>query len=221
LTDLRGKARRRKEKLLMKEESILFECGALTLEGILNGGDGEKGVVVTHPHPLYGGDMHNTVVSTVVGAYSDAGYATLRFNFRGVGRSEGRYDDGRGEQDDVKGALDYLAGLGKENLGLAGYSFGAWVIGRGLSRYETVDHVVMVSPPIAFMDFSFLGRHDRIKLVVSGSQDDIAPPTEIRKMIGQWNPDASFRIIEGADHFYRGYETKLSGTIKGFLMQKP
>jgi len=205
----------------MKEESVLFRSGDLTLEGFLNRREEEKSVVVTHPHPLYGGDMHNTVVSTVARAYSDAGYATLRFNFRGVGRSEGRYDDGTGEQDDVKGALDYLAGLGNETLGLAGYSFGAWVIARGLSRYDTVDHVVMVSPPVAFMDFSFLGRHDRIKLVISGSHDDIAPTTEIRKMIGQWNPDASFRNIEGADHFYRGYETKLSRTIKGFLMQKP
>jgi len=205
----------------MKEESILFRSADLDLEGLLNQNEGGAGVVVAHPHPLYGGDMHNTVVSTVVRAYSDAGYATLRFNFRGVGRSEGRYDDGTGEQNDVKGALDYLAGLGKETLGLAGYSFGAWVIARGLSRYETVDHVVMVSPPVAFMDFSFLGRHDRIKLIVSGSHDDIAPTTEIRKKIGQWNPDASFRVIEGADHFYRGYETKLSGLIRGFLMQKP
>ncbi len=205
----------------MSEESILFRSGDLTLEGLLNRREGEKGVVVTHPHPLYGGDMHNTVVSTVVRAYHDAGYATLRFNFRSVGRSEGRHDDGRGEQDDVKGALDYLAGLGKETLGLVGYSFGSWVIAMGLPRFEPLDHVIMVSPPVAFMDFSFLGESESIRLVVSGSHDDIAPTTEIRKMIGQWNPDASFRVIEGADHFYRGYETKLSGLVRGFLMQKP
>jgi hypothetical protein len=205
----------------MKEENIYFKSGDLALEGLLNRGDGEKGVVVTHPHPLYGGDMHNTVVSTVVQAYSDAGYGTLRFNFRGVGGSEGHYDDGRGEQDDVQGALDYLIRLGKKTPSLAGYSFGAWVIAMGLPQYQGVDHLVMVAPPVAFMEFSFLQESDRIGLVVSGSRDDIAPPPEIRKMIGQWNPDASFRIIEGADHSYRGYETKLSGIIRGFLMQKP
>jgi uncharacterized protein len=203
----------------MPEEKIHFKSGGLVLEGLLNHREGKKSVVATHPHPLYGGDMHSTVVSAVIVAYSDAGYTTLRFNFRGVGRSEGHWDDGRGEQDDVKGALDYLAGLGMENPGMAGYSFGAWVAAMGLPQYQGVDHLVMVSPPVALMDFSFLQKNDRIGLVVSGSCDEIAPPPQIRKMMRHWNPDASFRIIEGADHFYRGYETRLSGLIRGFLMR--
>ena len=203
----------------MSEEKIDFKSGDLTLEGLLHRGEGEKGVVVTHPHPLYGGEMRNNVVATIVGAYHDAGYGTLRFNFRGVGRSEGRYDDGRGEMDDVKGALDYLSDSGKKNVALAGYSFGAWVIAKGLTRYERVDHVTMVSPPVAFMNFSFLGKQERIRLVVSGSRDDIAPPAEIQRMIVQENPEALFMTIEGADHFYMGYEAKLSGVIRGFLMQ--
>ncbi|RLJ02607.1 MAG: alpha/beta hydrolase, partial [Candidatus Aenigmatarchaeota archaeon] len=111
----------------MKEEKVFFQAGDVKIEGMLYNAPGEKGAVVTHPHPLYGGDMHNNVVETVVQAYREKGYATLRFNFRGVGRSTGSYDEGIGEQEDVRAALAYLTGTGKTSIDLAGYSFGAWV----------------------------------------------------------------------------------------------
>jgi len=204
----------------MTEEKIHFQSGNLVLEGLLARAEGSRGVVVTHPHPLYGGDMRNNVVATIAQAYQDAGYMTLRFNFRGVGASEGSYDDGNGEQEDIKAALDRLVSLGCNDMDLAGYSFGAWVNAMGQARYPEVRRLNMVSPPVAFMDFSPLGVTPKIGMIVSGSLDDIAPPAVIREMIDTWNPDAEFRVIAGADHFYGGYEGDLFRVIRGFLRQE-
>ena len=96
----------------MTEKSVVFESGELKLEGLLDRAEGDAGVVITHPHPQYGGTMHNNVVESLVKAYQKAGYTTLRFNFRGMGRSEGHYDEGVGEQADVRGAVAYLKNLG-------------------------------------------------------------------------------------------------------------
>src|SRR4030042_1538427 len=133
----------------MTEKRVSFgEADGLKLEGLLEELPGGKGVVITHPHPLYGGTMHNNVVKAVAAAYQDKGYSTLRFNFRGVEKSEGDFDNGVGEQEDIKAALEYLSHLDKKQLDLAGYSFGAWVIALGLEKYERVKRVVMVSPPV-------------------------------------------------------------------------
>lgn len=202
---------------LMTEERVCFKSGDLVLEGLLSRADGNRGVVVSHPHPLYGGDMRNSVAAIIDRAYHDAGYTTLRFNFRGVGASEGKYDNGRGEQKDVKAALDHLGSLGCSEVDLAGYSFGAWVNAMGSDQYPQVRCLTMVSPPVAFLDFSALKYTPKIRIVVSGSRDDIAPVAMIREMVNTWNPEAEFRIIEGADHFYGGYEEELGRVIKEFL----
>ena len=109
---------------MINEERVFFESGGLTIEGLYAPGEGSKGVVVTHPHSQMGGSMANNVVDALVAAFHDHGYATLRFNFRGVGRSEGRFDDGVGEQDDVTGAIAFLKEKGLSDITLAGYSFG-------------------------------------------------------------------------------------------------
>ena len=140
----------------MAEKSIVFESGGLKLEGLLGRAKDGPGVVVTHPHPQYGGTMHNNIVESLVKAYGKAGYNTLRFNFRGVGRSEGHYDEGVGEQEDVRAAVGYLRDPGMTSVDLAGYSFGAWVNALGIQNLDNVDRMVMVSPPVNFMDFSFL-----------------------------------------------------------------
>ncbi|MEJ2024042.1 MAG: alpha/beta hydrolase, partial [Deltaproteobacteria bacterium] len=115
----------------MTAEKIDFRSGDLVLEGLLTRADGSRGVVVTHPHPLYGGNMQNNVVRAITRAYREAGYTTLRFNFRGVGASQGGFDNGRGEQKDVEAALQYRLSLGCDWLDLAGYSFGSWVNAMG------------------------------------------------------------------------------------------
>ena len=108
------------------EEKISFLSDGYEIEGLLEKSSLQKGVVITHPHPLYGGDMHNNVVVAMARVYRQKGYTTLRFNFRGVGNSQGSYGDGVGEQEDVRAAISYLAGLSTLKIDLAGYSFGAW-----------------------------------------------------------------------------------------------
>ncbi len=136
------------------EETVFFASGPLRLEGRLYRASGPDAVVVTHPHPLYGGEMDNPVVTTLAGVYQRLGYSTLRFNFRGAGRSEGDYGDGIGEQDDVRAAAAYLSGLGKTVTDLAGYSFGAWVNLRLNPPLATVRRQVLVAPPVLFLDFA-------------------------------------------------------------------
>ncbi len=201
----------------MKEEAIVFQSQGFTIEGLFENAPGEKGVVVTHPHPLYGGDMHNNIVESVVKAYREEGYSTLRFDFRGAGQSDGNYDEGVGEQEDVRAALAYLDEFGKSSIDLAGYSFGAWVNALGLKGFEHVNRTVMVSPPVNFIDFSFLEYDSRIRLVISGSDDDIGPPGLIQDMIKKWNPEAQFHIIQGADHFYWGKTGEIERIIRAFL----
>ena len=201
----------------MKEERVFIQAGKMKIEGLLDSAPGEQAVIVTHPHPLYGGNMNNSVVTAVLEAYRSRGYTTLRFNFRGVGQSEGNYDEGIGEQADVRAGLLYLNGLGKSSIDLAGYSFGAWVNAMGLESFEHTRRMIMVSPPVNFIDFSFLGYSSKIQLVIAGSEDDIAPPGMIKGMIHAWNPEVHFNIIQGADHFYAGKTDEIVRIIQNFL----
>ena len=203
----------------MAEKEVFFDSGALKIEGLLDEFPGDKGVVVTHPHPLYGGDMYNNVVEAVCQAYTEKGYTCLRFNFRGVGLSEGEYDNGVGEQDDVMAALEYVSALGKNEIDLAGYSFGAWVNAQGLEKYHHVKRMIMVSPPVNMIDFSFLSYNPKIKLVISGSHDEIAGTQGIKEGLPIWNPGAGLKIIDGADHFYGGRTGELKRLIVEFLDQ--
>ena len=201
----------------MAEEPVFFLSGTLQIQGLLQTKPGPKGVVITHPHPLYGGSMHNNVVESLVHTYQQAGYATLRFNFRGVGRSQGKYDDGQGEQEDVKAALHYLTEQGKNVLDLAGYSFGAWVNALARPERNTVQRMVMVSPPVAFLDFGPPQSIPQLRLVVAGSRDEIAPPELIKTILPNWNSSAWLEIIEGADHFYGTYTGKLESILTDYL----
>ena len=202
----------------MAEKRIFIRSDIdVTLEALLSEAAGKDAILVAHPHPLYGGDMYNNVVEAVVRAYFDMGYTTLRFNFRGVGRSSGSFDNGIGERKDIKAVFDYLMDMGKERIAVAGYSFGAWVVALSLGDLIYTDHVVLVSPPVSMVDFSFLAGDPRIKLVITGSYDYIAPPDLLERMLNLWNPKAVFRIIEGADHFYWGHSGEIEAIVKEFL----
>ena len=201
-------------------ESVALVSGELRLEGLLDRGSESQGVVITHPHPLYGGDMYNYVVETIASAYREKGYTTLRFNFRGVGASEGHFDNGAGERSDTLAALDHMAGLGLANMDLAGYSFGAWVCGMAAQEDPAprgVQRLVMVSPPAGSVDPASAKRIDSLKLVVTGSMDDIAPEGRIREILPKWNPDARLEVIDGADHFYSGHIDRLLTTLSANL----
>ena len=191
------------------EERIEFSAETNAIEGLLQKSSHANGVVITHPHPLYGGNMHNNVVMAISQAYQKDGYTTLRFNFRGVGGSQGSHADGVGEQEDVRAAMAYLTGLGIRQIDLAGYSFGAWVNGNLSCAGDGIANMVMVSPPVAFIDFGTVSTLDCLKLIITGSRDDIAPAEMIRQSYSQWNAGVHFEVIDGADHFYGGYENKL------------
>jgi alpha/beta superfamily hydrolase len=179
---------------MMKEEKIVFPSGSLHLEGYYAPSGSGRGVVVTHPHPLMGGSLENNVVETLVKTFFHQGYATLRFNFRGVGRSEGRYDEGLGEQQDVLAASDILQQKGVREIFLAGYSFGAWVNAQVLRRRPSLSGGVLVSPPIDLMDFDFSGLAGRIRLILAGDQ-------------------APVKLLPGADHFHFGREKELAAGL--------
>ncbi len=199
------------------ETSIVFISGGYEIEGHLAQSSQPRAVVITHPHPLYGGDMYNNVVDTVSHAYQKNGYTTLKFNFRGVGGSQGSYSDGVGEQEDVRAAVSYLAHIGARQIDLVGYSFGAWVNALSVKNGLRVANMIMVSPPVAFIDFKSISELGDLKLIVTGSRDDIAPADMVEKLYPAWNPNAKFEVISGTDHFYGGYQDKLEAVLANFL----
>ena len=187
------------------ERKVYFASRCGDLEGLFYTGVIEQGVVITHPHPQYGGDMYSPVVEAIAAAYRKLGFTTLRFNFRGAGNSAGHYDQGIGERADVEAAVSFLCDRGLKTVHLSGYSFGAWVNAMALQCGLAVDGMTMVAPPVAFIEFEERLRLRPLSAVVAGSRDEIAPPALIRPLMGQWNPDARIDIIDGADHFFFGF----------------
>ncbi len=192
-----------------KEKSRFYISDGLKIEALQENQSARRGIVIAHPHPQYGGDMYNPVVDTIRKVYRDKGYTTFRFNFRGTGKSEGRYDGGGGEQADVCSAVEMLRADGLEEIDLAGYSFGAWVNARAVVSGLDIHKMVMISPPVAMIDFKDIGALACLDRVITGGKDDIAPPGLIRKIVGRWNPFAPLNVIESADHFYSGCLTEL------------
>jgi uncharacterized protein len=194
----------------MKEENITFPVGSLQLEGYYAPAGSGRGVVVTHPHPLMGGSLENNVVETLVKTFFHQGYATLRFNFRGVGRSEGCYDEGLGEQEDLLAAIGVLQQKGVREILLAGYSFGAWVNVQVMRRRSSLSGV-LVSPPIDLMEFDFSDLAGRIRLILVGDRDPYCTIPRLLKMAGRIQ--APVKLLPGADHFYSGREKELSAGL--------
>jgi uncharacterized protein len=196
------------------EEKVSISAD-IELEGLFRPNNTDKGIIITHPHPLYGGDMHNPVVKTIAIALSKLGYATLRFNFRGVGSSQGSYDNGEGEQQDLLSAVAFLKDRDIQTTILAGYSFGTWVNAKASGVLEDLKQTIMVSPPVGTMDFSDIHALPSLTNVVTGSVDDVAPPDLIQKRLPDWNKNARLDIIQGADHFYMGHLSSLESVLSG------
>ncbi len=203
----------------MPASRVVFRSEGYGIEGRLAIG-GERAVVVTHPHPLYGGDMDNDVVTAITEAFAQAGYTTLRFNFRGIGRSEGRYSEGLGEQEDVCAAVDHLRGCGYADVELSGYSFGTWVNALCAGSRLPDIPMTMVAPPAAFMDFGAVSDLPGLKAVLTGSRDDIAPPDMLKRLTALWNPEARLEILSGADHFFFGYREALISLLVGLIRDR-
>ena len=198
-----------------KEISIQIDTQETMLEGRLVSPVRERAAVITHPHPQYGGNMDNAVVEIISRAYQARGWSTLRFNFRGTGNSQGVFDHGHGEKDDVNAAIAYLLDAGAGEIELAGYSFGAWIISRWAQ--DNTDHpytIRLVSPPVAFMDYQGIHRISGLKQVITGDRDDIAPAVMVEDQINKWQPGADFCIIRNADHFFHGQSRLLQTALE-------
>jgi hypothetical protein len=165
---------------------------------------------------LFGGSMDNNVVWTAHRAFQDRGWAALRFNFRGVGRSTGAYGGGLEEVEDVAAAWKFLQGRTPGPHLLVGYSFGAWVAARALLQGLAAQGAVLISPPVAFMEMSWLPQVPRLKLIIAGDRDDIGPVLDLQRMMAGVEPPVAIVVIPGADHFYGGREEKLFTALRDY-----
>ncbi len=198
------------------EEQVSIPGEEVILEGVLVPGTAPGGVVITHPHPLFGGSMANNVVWTASRAFEARGMAALRFNFRGVGRSTGTYGGGREEAEDVAAALEFLKSRTVGPYFVVGYSFGAFVAGRALLDGLEVDGAIFIAPPIAFMDLSFLPQVPKLVLIAVGDRDDLCPLKSLEALMADRQTKPAISVIQGADHFFGGAEEQLFRILRDF-----
>jgi alpha/beta superfamily hydrolase len=182
--------------------------------------------LVLHPHPLHGGTMNNKVAYNLYHSFVRNGFSVLRFNFRGVGRSQGTFDDGIGELSDAASALDWLQlqNPSASSFWIGGFSFGSWIGMQLLMRRPEVEGFIAVSPPAKGYDFSFLSPCPAEGLVVQGDQDSIVDVNDttvlVNRLQAQKNSGIDYRIVEGADHFYRTTMEQLVGHIDDYLQSR-
>jgi hypothetical protein len=205
-------------------DRVSLRAGALVLEGLVERPDGAAawgGAAFCHPHPLYGGDMHNNVVARVTPAMVVSGLVVLRFNFRGVGRSQGAYAGGEGEQEDLRAALAHLVdtqGMTGKPLFVVGYSFGATVAARAARANPTdVAALVCIALPVGFGDFHDLQRCTLRKLFLAGSEDHICPPPRLRELVGALPGPKALVALDATDHIFHSREAELAWHIVPFL----
>ncbi len=206
----------------MKQSHLRFPCGELSLEGVVHMPEGMgpfAAVVVCHPHPHFGGTMDNNVVVAVSEALCRESIIALRFNLRGVGASGGRLTEGIGEQEDVKAALSFIASMDKvsrNRVGLCGYSSGA-VLALSVARQdERVQALAAISPPL-FEEWESLQGYPRPKLFVWGSRDMFIPGERLEKISERLSSSREQEVIEGADHFWWGYEDRVAARVAAFF----
>lgn len=170
--------------------------------------------VVCHPHPQFGGTMHNKVVFRLGAALVDHGIPALRFNFRGIGRSTGEWDEGRGEAEDIRAALDALAArYPGAPLLLGGFSFGAWVglpVGCADPR---VSHLIGVGAPVSLLSADDLAGCAKPKLIVQGEQDEYGPRAPLEAWFARLPEPKRLIIVPGSDHFFTKYQSELAAAL--------
>ena len=179
--------------------------------------------IVLHPHPEFGGTMNNQIVYHLYYMFAERGFAVLRFNSRGVGRSQSVFDHGIGELSDAAAALDWLQALNRESRGcwIAGFSFGAWVGMQLLMRRPEVEGFISVAPPENLYDFSFLAPCPSSGLIIHGDKDRVAPPQSVQKLVDKLKTQKGItieqQIVPGANHFFEGKVDELVGKCSEYL----
>jgi len=207
----------------MKSTRVIFPSGELLLEGVLatpKGAGPFPAVIICHPHPLYGGDMDNNVVHSLSETLTQASFVSFRFNFRGVGGSQGKYDQGIGQQEDVEAAIAFIGAtkeVDSERIGLAGYSAGAGFAFPVGVKDARIKALAAVSPAFDMFDFGFLKDYHKPKLLVSGSKDKFTATSEFLGFCQTLPNPKECEIIEGADHFWSQYESRMAAKVTAFF----
>ena len=201
------------------EEAVRFVCGALTIEGraILRRDISRCGDHL-YLHPQYGGDMDNSVVIAATQALAERGFATLRFNFRGVGGSEGSYGGGRGEIDDARAAVAWLRERAPQaTICLGGYSFGSVVALLSGHDSAEVDRMFAIAPPVSMFDAAPIVGSRKAKLFVAGDRDAYCPWSALETLVERLAGENQLVCLAGADHFLFGHEGKVAEAVTRFV----
>ena len=176
--------------------------------------------LILHPHPLHGGTMNNRIAYTMYQSFQKLGFSVMRFNFRGVGRSQGKYDGGFGEISDAAAALDWMQMVNPNSGGLwiSGYSFGAFVGMQLLMRRPEISGWVSVAPPANHYDFGFLAPCPCGGLMLHGDSDELVPEPAVRKLVDklntQKNVQVDYRVYAGADHVFASHADEVALAIE-------
>ena len=207
----------------MRQSAVSFIAKGMTFEGIIALPDGEgpfPGVVMCHPHPLNGGNMDNNVVVAVTFGLADAGIASLRFNFRGVGNSQGEHSKGEKEYEETLVAMDFLGALpdvNDERIGLGGYSFSTRVICAHKQLYKKPRAIALVAPSLEAITDSPLQSDKTPRMIITGDRDRLANSDGADEQLARFNPPADYHLIPGADHFWVGQEGEMAACVVQFF----
>ena len=204
---------------------IIFNGPAGRIEGrYIQSSDPYASVaLILHPHPKHGGTMNNKISYKLFQTFVEKGFSTLRFNFRGVGKSEGVYDSGEGELADAAAAMDWLQSthLHARGFWVAGFSFGAWIGMQLLMRRPELDAFISVSPPTNMYDFNFLAPCPVSGLIIHGDEDAVVPHNYTSALVDKLNNQKGiaieYKLIKGADHFYNNCIENLMGEVSNYI----
>jgi uncharacterized protein len=204
---------------------VIFNGADGRLEGRYHHGKGGTAplAVILHPHPLHGGTMNNKIVYDLFHVFARRGFSVLRFNFRGVGRSQGSFDHGQGELRDAAAALDWMQSYSPNSSScwVAGISFGAWIGMQLLMRRPEVHGFISVSLPANMYDFSFLAPCPSSGLMVHGGNDTVVPAESVSKLVQKLSQQRGIKIdldvIPDADHFFSGHLKQLVGAVDRYV----
>ena len=210
----------------MRQSAVSFETEGLTFEGVVtqpdDGSGPWPGVVICHPHPLHGGNMDNNVVLALALGLVQEGFVTLRFNFRGVGSSQGEHTKGENESEEILAALALIKDWPdtNANIGLAGYSFGTSVILGHSELYSEASAIALVSPPFRAVEGTPLKNSDLPVLITTGDRDRLVDSEQLDSELASFKNTPEFKLFDGVDHFWYGQEARLVPEVSRFFAEK-
>ena len=214
------------QELAVRQSAVSFKTEGLTFEGVVAQPDAQggpwPGVVICHPHPLHGGSMDNNVVLALAFGLVEEGFVTLRFNFRGVGSSEGEHAEGALEHQEALGALDLMKAWPdfRGKVGLVGYSFGSGVILRHEELQKEANALTLVSPALRYITDSTLKTSKKPALVVAGDRDRLVESDQLEEELKSFGRPPESQIFTGVDHFWYGQEARLVPEVARFFIEQ-